>query len=198
MRCLAVLAAVSLLAACAGPGSSPAHRYFVLEAPSTAAAVGAPKVDATLLVAPTSAAAFYDTQEIVFSRSAGTRAYYQFSSWTEPPSRRLATLLASRLEHAGSFRTAVMATSNVRGSLLLRTHLEELYHDATTPPGVARVTLTAELSDPAKGRLLGRRTFSVAAPVASYDADGAVRGLSQALAMLLDDVSEWVIGTAVE
>ena len=194
MKGFALLASVLVLAACAGPGSKQAHRYFVLEVPGSTAATAATKSDTTLLVAPTTAAAFYDTQDIVFSRSAGTRAYYQFSSWTEPPSRRLDALLAARLERAGAFRTAGLATSGIKGSLLLRTRLDELYHDAATPPGVARITLTAELIDPEKGLLLGRRTFTAEAPVASYDADGAVQGLRQALATLLDDVSAWVIG----
>ena len=37
--------------------------------------------------APTTAASFYDTQDIVFSRSPGTRGYYQFGHWTERPQR---------------------------------------------------------------------------------------------------------------
>ena len=200
MRGFALLAPMLLLAACAGPGSKQAHRYFVLDAPGGAAAAAAAvrKVDATLLVAPTTAAAFYDTQDIVFSRSAGTRAYYQLSSWTEPPGRRLDTLLASRLERTGAFRAAGLATSGVRGSLLLRTRLEEFYHDAATPPGVARIVLTAELIDLEKGLLLDRRNFTAEAPVASYDAEGAVQGLRQALADLLDDVSAWVVSGAAQ
>lgn len=189
------LAWLLLLCACRGPGSSQPARHVV---PDTAAAANATRIDATLLVAPMTAVAFYDTQQIVFSRTAGTRAYYQFSSWTEPPSRRLASLLVSRFERAGSFRTVVLATSGVRGSLLLRMHLDEIYHDATMPPGVARVTLTAELSDLANGLLLGRNTFSAAAQVTSYDADGAVQGLRQAMATLLDDVSIWAIATAAK
>jgi hypothetical protein len=60
-------------------------------------------------------------------------------------------MFVSRLEQSGAFRTTVLATSGVTGSLLLRTHLVEIYHDASTSPGVARVTVTAELSDTARG-----------------------------------------------
>src|SRR5439155_23165149 len=127
---------------------------------------------------------------------AGRRSYYQFSSWPEPPRRRLATLLVSRLESAGGFRAVGLATSGVNGSLLLRTYLEEIYHDAATPPGVARVSLTAELSEPAKGLLLGRHTFSAAAPVAAYDADGAVQRFRQVVPPILDEVSAWLTLTS--
>jgi cholesterol transport system auxiliary component len=150
-----------------------------------------------LLVAPTTAASFYDSQEIIYSRRPGERAYYQLSSWTEPPNRSLATLLTARLALGGAFRGAVETASSVRGSLLLRTHLVELYHDAVEAPGVARVTLTAELSDPAGRSLLAQRSFSASAPVATYDAAGAVQGFGQAFGQLLDEVAVWAAQAAV-
>ena len=55
----------------------------------------------TLVVPPTSAASFYDTQDLVFSRSPGTRGYYQFNSWTERPGRAIHELLVARLEGSG-------------------------------------------------------------------------------------------------
>ena len=132
-----------LLAGCSGLSAPPAQRYFVLETAPTRLAPGALQRDAMLLVAPTTAASFYDSQEIIYSRHPGERAYYQLSSWTEPPNRSLATLLAARLALGGAFRGAVEAGSGVRGSLMLRTHLVELYHDAVAAPGTARATLSA-------------------------------------------------------
>ena len=186
-----------LLGACAITAPAPEQRYHVLDAPAAApAAPRAARHAATLLVAPTTAAPFYDSQDIVFSRSAGTRGTYQFSAWTEAPSRRLNTLLIARLESAGAFAIVVPATSGVRGDLLLRTHVDEIFHDATTPPGMARVVLSAELSDRTKRVLVGRRTFSVAVPVSSYDADGAVRGIGLAVSMVLDELTAWVDSSA--
>jgi ABC-type uncharacterized transport system auxiliary subunit len=86
--------------------------------------------------------------------------------------------------------------SSVRGGLLLRTHLVELYHDAVSSPGTARATLNAELSDPAGRNLIGQRSFSVSVPVASYDAAGAVQGFGQALGQLLDEVAAWAAQAA--
>jgi ABC-type uncharacterized transport system auxiliary subunit len=196
MRTVIALAAVLLVVACASAGSKQGVRYFVFEAPGTPPVPATAKVDATLLVVPTTAAPFYDTREIVFSRAAGTRGIYQFSRWTEPPGSGLAAMLVARLEQTGAFRTAILATGGVKGSLVLRTHLVEIYHDATTSPGVARVTLTAELSDPARGLLLGRRAFAAAAAATAYDADGAVQGAREAVGTLLDDVATWVTGVA--
>jgi cholesterol transport system auxiliary component len=147
---------------------------------------------AVLLVAPTTAAGFYDTQDIAYSRAPGTRAYYHYHSWTELPARRIGELLAARLEKSGGFRMVASLTSPVSGELVLSTHIADLYHDAASPPGVARVVLSAELADPLKRAIIARKSFSASAPATSFDAPGAVEGFNQALASLLDEVSAWV------
>jgi cholesterol transport system auxiliary component len=198
MKRLAALALALALAGCAGLGAGQAQRYFVLEAAPSQLAAAPVRRDATLLVASTTASAFYDTQEIVFSRTAVQRAYYQFSSWTEPPNRALAPLLAMRLERSGAFRGVAETTSGVRGNLLLRTELVEAYHDASSAPGSAKVAIAAELSDTAGRRMLARRTFSASVPVPSYDAAGAVRGFDEAFGTILDEIASWAGSAAAE
>ena len=177
MTRVAPLAAAVLLAACSiqglqGPRAP--ELYFILEAPSGA------KAETAVTLPPTSAASFYDTQEMVYSREPGTRAYYQFNHWTERPPRAIHAQLASRFETAAGGK-----------GLVLRTHLDEIYHDAADPPGTARIKLSAQLRDPS-GRAVSRKVFTAAAPAASYDAPGAVRGFDQALGSLLDDIVRWV------
>ena len=167
------------VAACAVPGPREPDRYFLLDA--GIARDARPRSGVSLVVTPTSASSFYDTQDIVYSRAPGTRAYYQFNHWTERPQRSIHGQIASRFEGAGP-----------RSGLRLDTHLEEIYHDATQEPGTAHVTITAALVDPANGAVLARRTFARSAPAASYDAPGAVRGFNQALAALIGDIERWV------
>ena len=193
---LLLTALAAALAGCGGLSPPPAHRYFVLEVASTRITAGAMRRDAMLLVGPTTAASFYDTQEIIYSRRSGERAYYQLSSWTEAPNRSLASILAARIALGGAFRGVADTSSGVRGQLLLRTHLAEIYHDAVAPPGSARVTLSAELSDPAGRTLVARRSFSASLAVSSYDATGAVQGFGQALGTLLDEVADWAAEAA--
>jgi cholesterol transport system auxiliary component len=171
----------ALVAGCVSFGPREADRYFVLEAawPPGVAAHAPSRHDVS--VAPTTAASFYDTQSIAYSRAAGTRAYYQFNQWTERPQRAIHAQLASRLE--GDSRKA---------TFVLHTHLEEIYHDATVPPGIARIAIGAELVDAASRTVVARRTFSRSAPAPSYDADGAVRGFDQALGAVIDDIVAWV------
>jgi cholesterol transport system auxiliary component len=180
-----------LLTGCVSSGPRQPQRYYLLEDTKSVTSGQSPR-NSALLVAPTTAASFYDTQSIAYSRAPGMRAYYHYHSWTEPPARRIGELLAARLEKGGGFRTVASLTGPVRGELVLSTHLAELYHEAASPPGVARIVLTAELTDPARRVLVARKTFTASAPAATYDAPGAVQGFNQALAALLDEVSAWV------
>lgn len=177
-RALAIIAA-ALTTSCTSlaPGPHEADRYFILEAPASQTSHST----SALTILPTSAASFYDTQDIVYSRAAGTRAYYQYSHWTDRPQRAIHAQLVSRLGAAGS-----------PGRFALATHLDEIYHDAAQSPGAARLTITAQLIDPADRRVLARRSFSSTVPVTSYDADGAVAGLRQALGAVLKELETWV------
>src|SRR5262249_31376442 len=140
-----------------------------------------------ILVAPTTAAGFYDAQAIVYSRARGTRAYYQLNSWTEPPSRRVSALLTERLMDSGAFATVATVTEGIDGRLLLSTNIEELYHDAQGNPGVARIALTAVLSDPTQRTVVAQRRFTSSEAVSTANAKAAVEAFDLALASVLDD-----------
>jgi cholesterol transport system auxiliary component len=184
------------LAACVSLGQQEPQRHYVLEPTAGDKPKAALTREATLLVAPMTAAAFYDTPEIVYSRAPGERAYYQLSTWTERPGRRITDLLIARLERAGSFKTVARAASGVQGSLTLNAHLAAFYHDAATPPGRVEVAVVAELVDTTQRSLLARRSFERSANAATHDAAGAVAGFNQVTAQILDDIVEWVEATA--
>lgn len=189
-----VAAALVVVAGCLPSGGTrEAQSFYILDAPEPKNASAVAPRPTTLVVPPTSAASFYDTQDLVFSRSPGTRGYYQFNSWTERPGRTIHELLVSRLERSGAFKSVVGAERPVPNGLVLRTELEEIYHDAVKPPGEARIVLTAELIDSSRNAPLARRSFSQSAPAPTYDAQGAVQGFRQALGTLLDEVLGWTV-----
>lgn len=201
MKPALVLAALGLmLTGCVNFGekaNTPAIMYYVLDdgMPSDAAprpAEAPVEGDRpTLLVLDTATAGFYDTDQIIFSRSTGTRGQYQFARWTERPGKRFAELMRERLDRLGTYRIAT-AGGYVRGDVLLDTELAEFYHDATRQPGQARLVLRAELVDLKQRTLLGRRVFEQQVPLASYDAAGMAQASNLAVSRLLDDLSNWL------
>ncbi|MHB0974383.1 MAG: ABC-type transport auxiliary lipoprotein family protein [Thiobacillus sp.] len=171
---------------------TPAVVYYVLNDTGPRASPTPTPADArTLLVLDTATGGFYDTDQLAFSRSAGTRGQYQFARWTERPGKRFADLLRARLDRLGRYRVAG-AGSYLRGDLMLDTRLIDFYHDAATRPGQVRLELRAELVDLKRRALLGRRTFEQRVPVATYDAAGAAQASSQAVSRVLDDLSAWL------
>jgi ABC-type uncharacterized transport system auxiliary subunit len=200
MTALARMALASVLAGviagCVSSDERGFQRYHVLGDAGMPTIRAQSRRASTLLVTPTTASSFYETQEIVYSRAAGMRAYYQFHAWTERPSRTISELLMVHLEHSGSFTVITRAASGVQGSLILNSHLSEFYYDASTDPGTVRVVLTAALIDPARRVLVARRTFSRVAPAVSHDAPGAVRGFNMAVGEILDDITAWVDASA--
>jgi len=188
--------AAVLVAGCISSGDRGIQRYYVLEGSGVQAAQAKAPRASTLLVAPTTASSFYETQDIVYSRAPGTRAYYQFHAWTERPGRTIGELLVAHLERSGSFKAITRATSGIQGELVLNTHLSEFYYDAAADPGVVRVSLSAELIDPMRRALVARRTFVRSAPAVTYDAPGAVQAFNNAIGAMLNDISTWVDGAA--
>jgi cholesterol transport system auxiliary component len=145
----------------------------------------------TLLVLDTVSGSFYDTDQLVFSRSAGTRAQYRFARWTERPGKRFAELMRNRLDLQGAWQVTAVG-SHVRADLLLDTELVEFYHDAASEPGQVRLLLRAELVDLKQRKLLGRRVFEQQVAAATYDAAGAAKASSQAVGRALDELAAWL------
>ncbi|MBW8364314.1 MAG: PqiC family protein [Rhizobium sp.] len=192
---LSLIALVLALGGCVNFGQSanaPGVVYYVLnDAEPAAAPAPVPAEAPTLQVLDTTTGGFYDSDQLVFSRSTGTRGQYQFARWTERPGRRFAELLRTRLDRLGRYRVAP-AGGVVRGDLMLDTRLVEFYHDATSEPGQVRLELRAELVDLKQRRLLGRHTFEQKVPLTTYDAAGAAQASNLAVSRVLDDVSAWL------
>ena len=195
-RLLAPTALALVLAGCVNFGeqpNAPAMVYYVLDDPAPAPASASVRRAAApaLLVLDTATGGFYDTDQLVFSRSAGTRGQYQYARWTERPGKRFADLMRARLDRQGAWQVSA-AGGYVRGDVLLDTVLMEFYHDAASAPGQVRLALRAELVDLRQRKLLGRRVFEQQVPVPTYDAAGAAAASNLAVSRALDDLSAWL------
>ncbi|HEY7658230.1 MAG TPA: ABC-type transport auxiliary lipoprotein family protein [Burkholderiales bacterium] len=194
-----VFAVLGMLGGCLSVPDVPPREYYVLaDLAQPAAAASGATGGRVLLVNPAFASPFYDTQNLVFSRAPGQRAYYQFAGWTDRPGRTLGELLARRLDANGGFRAVAATTAGVRGDVVLHIRLEEFFHDVTNKPGSVRIEATAVLVDPVSRALIARRRFVQSAPVSEENAQAAVSAFNQATTALLDEMSAWVAGAAAQ
>lgn len=188
-----VLIATLLLSGCFGVGkNTPEVVNYVLEDLSAVTEKAAATDPRSLLVLDTTATAFYDNENLVYSRAPGTRGQYQYARWTERLGKRFSDLLQKRLATQSGFASVSTAGGQVRGDLVLDTELSEFYHEAQNSPGEVRVQLRAELIDLKTRKLLSRKWFERRVPIASFDAAGAATGFNQATTGVLDDVLSWL------
>jgi cholesterol transport system auxiliary component len=187
------------LAGCMSFQDVPPREYYVLEDLATAGASRrAAPAGGVLLVSAASTSPFYDTQNLVFSRAPGQRAYYQFAGWTERPGRKLTELLMRRLEARGSFKSVAATTAGIKGDFVFSTRLEEFYHDTGAKPGSVRIEVSVELVDYAGRTMVAQRRFAQSVPAAGENAQGAVAAFNRAATVLLDDLSAWIEGAMAQ
>jgi ABC-type uncharacterized transport system auxiliary subunit len=176
--------------------SSPDHaqRYYTLVPPPATTPIVRHTAlrDGVLLVAPVAAAPFYDGREIAFSTARGMRGRYQFSHWTEAPAESVHTSLASGLARAQLFGIIATPAPGLKADWLLSVRLLEIYHDASPPPGVARLVLNVELIDVKAHAVVARRTFTACGTAPTHDAEGAVAGARVAVASAVGAVVAWI------
>ena len=187
------------LAGCLGGARTPPRTFYVLQdrAPTEAAKPRAAN-GKSLVIAGASADVFYDVESLVFSRHPGQRAYYQFASWTDRPSRTVVRLAERRLDGGGQFASVARLTAGLRADLLLNIVVVEFYHDVAVNPAVVRVELTCDLIDWRSRSLLAQRTFTLTAPVKKDDAEGAADAFDRAVTEVLNALVPWVEAEAAK
>jgi ABC-type uncharacterized transport system auxiliary subunit len=194
MRRLVFFIALIGLAGCSLPGArEQAIRYFVLETPTPVAAAPLDPARPVLLLRDAETGVFAQSLRLIYSRTPGTQAYYQYAFWTDSPPKRLQTLLRQRLLASGLYAGVVPLGAGVQGDYQLNFHLIDFYHDATSTPGSARVRLEAELVERGSARLIAQQTFVAQAPLPSQDAAAAATGLGQASSEVMEAMVAWLV-----
>ena len=146
----------------------------------------------SLLVRDTEANHLINSSKILFSRERGTRGSYKQATWVEPPPRRFSTMLIQTLDKTNLFKNVSRSSSGVLGDVQLYTEILEFYHDATSSPGSATVSVIAELIDVQSLSVISRKRFDVNLPIEEYSAAGAVEGMSKGVSKVLKDMPEWL------
>ncbi|MFN9210642.1 MAG: ABC-type transport auxiliary lipoprotein family protein, partial [Betaproteobacteria bacterium] len=183
----------TLLAGCIsiGAGDSAAPTVYVL---GDAGAGSVPKqapAAPVLLLTMQSGDPAADGTRIAYARRPGERATYELARWSERPERRLVTRVQQRLEARGA-SAAVVPLGQLAGDWMLALSIQEIVHDVSVTPTVARLTLRAELIDRRNRTLVARKTESVAVPAERNDPAAAVAAFDRAVGQAIDALAPWV------
>jgi len=171
------------------PTATPPPSFYALESARTATATSPAASAPTLIVNPTTAAAGFDSQRIIYVRETHKLEYFAHSEWVDPPARMLAPLLVAALEGTGAFRAVVPTPSAAAGDVRLDTEIIRLQHEFLTQPSRVRFTLRAHLVDTKTRRVLAWREFDAVADATSEDPYGGVVAANRAVQTVLEELS---------
>jgi ABC-type uncharacterized transport system auxiliary subunit len=199
--CVALFLATLLAALATGCGSllpeRSAQTYYRFDDATPSPPPRAQPVLRSLLIAAISSNAVGNAYGMLYSRTPGERAYYQYNEWTDRPTLRIAQLLLERLDARHAFNGVAQMGSGVAGDLLVNVVVDDVVHDLQGGGGgVGRITVALEVVDRRERRLLGRRTFVESSPSQAANAGGGAAAVNRAVTAFLDDASAWIESVA--
>jgi cholesterol transport system auxiliary component len=193
------LAAALGLSGCAGdllPKPPAAPLRHTLDTGTAALATPAPPPGApTLVVAPLTAAAGYDSARLIYLRQPQALEAYAFHEWADTPARLLAPLLVQALQQRGSFRAVWPAPSSAEAALRLETTLLRLHHDLTVQPSVVHLSVRAVLVDTRTRQALATGEFEARVPTTATGPAGAVAAAGVASRCVTEELADFVAAT---
>lgn len=143
----------------------------------------------TLVLSIPSAAAGFDTQEIVYVRQEHKLEHFRDNRWVDTPASMLSPLLASALERSGAFGAVVQTPTSAAGQYRLDVELVRLQHEFLSTPSRAHVTLRAHLLETANHKVIAWREFDAAVPAASEDPYGGVVAANLAVRIAIEELA---------
>jgi len=181
---LTLVAGCTALRATAPPQPS----FYSLDSVRGTAPAPASGAAPTLIINPPQAASGFDSQRIIYVRTAHKLEYFSHSEWIDTPARMLAPLIVAAIEDSGAFRAVVLTPSAAAGDMRLDTEIIRLQHDFVSEPSRVRFTLRAYLVDNKTRRVLASQEFDAAVP-ATNDPYGGVLAANRAVRTVLDQLS---------
>lgn len=161
--------------------------------PPPAAPASAP----TLLVNPTRAAPGFDSQHIVYVRTAHQLEHFAHSEWVDTPARMLAPLMVAALEDTGAFRAVGSASSGIAGQIRLDTEVLRLQQEFGGGPSRVRFTLRASLADNTTRQVISSREFDASVVAESDDPYGGVVAANRAVQRVMQQLARHCSEVAV-
>ena len=153
-----------------------------------------PKIRASVLVQGVAAAAWLDTQAVLYRlnyQDGARQEAYALTRWAAPPASLLTQRLRSRLAAASEGGVVTLA-DNARADYALRVDLDDFsqaFDSLDASRGV--VVAQASLVDTARRTLVAQKSFRIEKSAPSPNAQGGVRALSAAADELVEAVATW-------
>lgn len=178
LRVFSISILMALLSGC-GSVRGPATKYYKLDLPPVPAAAG-PTASAALQIAPFRSPSLLRQDRIVYRPSPVEVGFYEYHRWAELPNDTVTKALADELRRRQVFRSVDISDSEEKPGYILRGSIDRLQE--VDYGGAVRVqaSISAQLEDPADGRVIWSGSKSSECVVARSDVQAVVAAMGQA------------------
>jgi ABC-type uncharacterized transport system auxiliary subunit len=194
MRAYWVLIALGLLAGC-GSIRGPQTQYYKLDLPPAPAPAG-PSAPVSLRIEPFRTSPLLRQDRIVYRPSPVAVGFYEYHRWAEPPNDTVTKALADQLTRRRVFQTVAISNGGEKTDYVLRGSIDRLQEVDYMGAVKAQVSISAELEDMARHRIIWSSAASSECAVPRGDVQAVVAAMSQAsqqsVARLMTDVAKFV------
>ncbi len=114
----------------------------------------------TLYIAPITAAALYNTDQMAYTSHLYQVEYFAKNKWSEPPAKMLQPLVLQTLQKTHYFHAVTSATVAVNTDYVLNIELLELRHIFTSCSSYVVVKVNAEMINAKTGRIIASKKIS--------------------------------------
>ena len=121
---------------------------------------------------------------------------YTESLWAENPNTVITSKILKLIRDTGVFKSVQVSKSRSRNDFILEINIEDFmqYFDEASLHSHANISLALTLIDIKSNRVVATQSFNAKVDVQELNAQGGVKGLREALNIILKDVNTWIVG----
>ncbi len=143
-------------------------------------------------LSPPQAEPGFETPRMVYLKRPYELEYFAANQWADTPAQMVTPLLVQRLRQSGTWRDVVLLPSLVPGDYRLDVYGFALQQEFLEQPSRVRVTGLVQLVDLKQSTIVGVQRFETMEPAQSENAYGGVIAANRAVALLLDQITDWL------
>jgi cholesterol transport system auxiliary component len=167
--------------------------YILTLPPQPVGVAGIPVSYKTVFVSQPDAAPGANTQKMAYVKEAYQLEYFTKNQWVDKPANMLLPLIVQTLQNTHRFKAVVGAPFSGVSDLRLDTTVLALRQNFMTKPGEEDLVVYAQLIRTSTQEVIASQRFAVQTPVANATPYGGVQAANQAVAVFLQQLTQFVL-----
>jgi cholesterol transport system auxiliary component len=147
----------------------------------------------TVFVAETTAAAGYDSDQIIYLKCPYELKSFSRNRWVAPPNEMLTSLVAQSLRNTCCFKAVTTAPYVGQSQYRIETKLLKLQHEFFCCPSQVRMVIQVVIIENCCREVVAEKVCEIVLPAPRNNPYGGVIAANHATSMLLNEIAHFVI-----